>query len=330
MFFHIHLFRHTLLVPFLLLFIALGLGLSACDQPAGDANPALPDGFAELVVPDAPLIALIYLNQGSEVSLGGQVLDLPAELNVSLSVDYIVVYVGPSKDSTAVEAHMTTEAAARAVRTAVQNGSDDVEWSRVQVTGSVVFIAKGDVSWADAITDAFRDGQTVLFSDAYPDAWETAQFLPSSPPVRPVAIGALLDTEAIQGVMAEAEMSVLRAMSTVLRIVPTEGGIIFTGYTGQSLALDSDVDLSFLDETEIRTVVIVRTRLLGPLLSPILGTLAGALNLEQVQIGEKEAFRYRQGGATALVVPRGGTLHIIAAPNSSDSDEDLLEFLDPE
>jgi hypothetical protein len=323
--------------PFVLFIVALLLLMGACELPetAQDRTPALPQGFADLQAPNVPLLAVLYLDQGSPVALSTETFGLESPSSgdaaaAAVAVESLTVWVGPSKESLAIEAVMTTEEGAQALEKAASqeqgDGSGESPWFSRE--GRRLTLVQGEASWREATIAAFQNGERTAITEAHPEAWRSVQLLPERPPQEAVAVGVLLDGEGLRQDLEAAEDPMLRNLATVLRVVPTQGAIAIAGYTKEPIVLDGAAGVDYIQQANIRSVVVVRTSLLAGLVAPALGTLAGVLNLERVQDGDSEHFRYAREEGTAILVPDGSSVYIVFAPGGENEGESLLDYLD--
>lgn len=301
-----------------------GILLSGCTAPVGERHPALPAGFEQAQIPNVPFNVFILANQGQPIPFSAKTLSVPEEQAANLAAERMAIWTGPGKDAVGLQFILTKEEGAQALEKAAQ----DPETGLVLVRkGTQIVVIRGKSDWSVGLRAAIENGDMVSFKDTYPEAWENIQLLPEKPPRPPVAAGVLIIDDGLLSTLSESGTSDLRSLGMALKSVPTKGAA-FAVYGSKPLALPPVIDAEYMRASELRVVVALRTKLVGPLLGGVLNTLAGSLNLEKVEVGGQEVLRYQQGDVTALLVPRGGTLYVVAAPGGPAQGEDLLAYLD--
>ncbi|MBI4235917.1 MAG: hypothetical protein HY688_00995 [Chloroflexi bacterium] len=319
--------RRSLTYPawgLLLLALAALALVAGCQQQGKERNPLLPPGFAASQVPKAPLNAYIYLNQGQPVPLAPETLGLSKDQAPGLALTRLAVWAGPDTGAFGLQATLTTEEGARLLQGKAAEGSNDL-WTHSQ--GFQLSIVRGEGEWSAGLRQAIESGSQVPFKETYPEAWKSILLLPESPPRPPAAAGVLLVDEALLKALSEAKTPELSRLATALR-TSSATGAAFAVYASKPLRLSGEIDAAFARDAQLRVVIVVRTRLVGPLLSGAMNALAGSLRLERVEMGGRTVYRYQEQEVTALLVPQGGVLYVVVAPGGPAAGEDLLAYLD--
>ncbi|MBI4202837.1 MAG: hypothetical protein HY532_06995 [Chloroflexi bacterium] len=314
----------TNLVNLVLLGAALLLSLG-CTQGPAQRDASLPPGFTEARIPNAGLNAYLYASQGSPIRLpvkwfgGGdpQAIAALAALGDTVDVQSIGLGVGTTLDHFGGQIAFTSEDEAE---TAVQLASSRPAKLEVWRSGADVGIVSGSGDWPASVKASLQAGDSVLFSEAYPAAWELLRMLPASPPDAPVAAGfakvegGLLDS--VSGRMGLGLTGVTQALGG-LQVTD----MAFIAYAGQPLGDIETLSADYLRQQDASFIVAMRSGYPGFLLSFFLSSFATQAGLEKgATASGQEVFTGEVDGNYLVVKSIGNVIFIAAATDRAKAE----------
>ena len=315
--------------------VALILGLLtvglACEEGVVPGNPLLPVGFADTQVPQVPLSAYLYINQGEAITFTtahfldeetldkGQLLSLPE----TVGLDALRMWAGPSMGSFGALFDYASAQEAQVISQFLQLQQEGLQgvWHRQEA--DQFSLVNGSDAWATSLRDALEQGRGVALEEEYPEVWETVRMLPENPPSQPVAAGFIrLDEELIESFASKAgiEAPGMAPAAGFMRIK----AIAFAVYTDAPLVVGDEVNQSYFTEAQVSGVFVARSSYPGFLISLALSILSSRTALEEVSLNEDTSAFYLPLDQLHLMVSHQGSVVFGSLAPSRERAQELL------
>ena len=159
------------------------VAFTAC-QTKVSATPALPAEFQRGLVPSVALDGYLFVRQGNDTRIAGNLLALPEDV----AARYAQIWLVPSDQGEVLGGSVLFSSAEQAqmVSRAMDSGLPK-HWK--MVSGSSLFVVFGEGSGAKDLISAIESNRFSSLESIAPDGWAMVQRLPAAPPTQVVLAG---------------------------------------------------------------------------------------------------------------------------------------------
>jgi hypothetical protein len=286
---------------------------AACGDDDTPQAPALPPGFADARLADVPLDLFVFASPEEPFALPTAYFlgaDPPA---AALLPDFFeaveaTTWIGPTAGSFGSTIRFAVVEEATAIGSYLEAG--DAPWHVVE--GEVLTLVRGDSVWARQAQQAVQLDLQATLQEKYPDIWALMQALPSEPPVPPVAAGFLRlngDLIASLGEQVGASGDGITAALGTARVKD----MAFALYQETAPDLPGSLDADYMLDTGTVALVVTESGYPGFVVGRGMGVFAGQAGMEEITLGDTQAYYVGWGRLHIVLRNRGATLFVALA-----------------
>ncbi|MCS7207105.1 MAG: hypothetical protein NZ951_04110 [Dehalococcoidia bacterium] len=308
-------------VPLLLL-------LGACRSAPPPGNPALPPGFADAPLPDAPVAAYVYFAQQEPLRLHPGAFAAEAQDEEAVRLSSLAAWLAPDAQTFGASGLFPNPQDATAVEDILREVQPPIWTLR---SGQRVYLVRGEGSAADALRQAIQNGRQVRLQDAYPKAWDALRRLPEKPPGTPVAAGFALTTREFLEALSRRTGGDVGGLQQALGTARIEV-VAFALYVSQPLALDRPLQggpLAFLDQHKAVALAVGRASVPAVVIRAALGVVARQAGLQPHTVEGQTVYALQQDGIHMRLRAQGNIFYLAAAPRPEDADRAIASTFPP-
>ena len=317
---------------------ATGLGLLAlllggitigCGPRIEERDPALPEGFKTILLPDVELKGYLYVGRAEPMIASADTLiadftpgrGFPREVEVNR----LEVWVSEIPQVYGMVYELTEGRLARLLAEELET-SDTGYRHRLQDNRLYLFKGKGD--WIEALRASIFEGRFVAMEDAYPDAWVLFNLLPEAPPGDPLAAGfGVLDNEFVDR-LAKGVAWEIRTFQGFVKSAKLKNLVFGLYSTGSPTHLDGVGRDSLFESSNQGAVLATRSSYPGFLVSFIFGSAASRGGFQKVTFtslrGKEKAFYISPDDELHALIKNRGNLFTIALSAEREKAEELI------
>lgn len=298
----------------LLILLALLL-LGACRKAPQAGNPALPPGFADTHLPDAPIAVYAYFAQEAPLrilprSLAPTLGDAPDEIGVVSSA----LWVAPDGDTAGGVAVLKDTQQAELLELLLQESQLPL-W--IYRSGQVVAAVSEQGRHTSAFQEAIRQNRGVRLAERYPQAWALLQKLPPKPPGSPVGAGFVFTSKEFIDALARRTGGEGQGIQQAIGTARVEA-VAFALYTSRPLALDSPLDndpQALLEHYGVTVLGVARAGLPSLIVRLGFSVVARQAGLEPIQLQGHTVYGIQQDTMHLRLRVQGNLIYIALAPS---------------
>jgi hypothetical protein len=300
--------------------MAMVLMLAACGG-ASPGTPALPPGFLDSGVPDVPLNGYAYVATGDTMTLRAGALGTRSD-GPAIAVSVVEAALRDPAGRWASQLELVGTESAGIASALVPDDTDETAFMALE--DQTLVIGRSDDDWGDRLREAWRNEERVTLEERYPEAWESLQLLPSSPPCDPVAVGFARNVaDLFDQLLRTGEVST-PSLSYALGLVRVDW-IAFAGYSDDLGPLPDAGRRDLLRDLDAGVIFVAQAGYPSVVVDTVFAQFVEAVNLAEVEVGESTAhYRSLHDGLHLFVKNYGPSFFFVAGP-SRESAGRLME-----
>lgn len=313
-----------------LLPLVLLLLLGACRKAPQEGNPALPSGFADTPLPDAPIAFYAYFAQEAPLrilprSFAPELGDTPDEIEVVSSA----IWVAPDGDTVGGAAVLKDTQQAELLELLLQEVQPALWTYR---SGQVVAAVSEQGRHASALRETIRQNRGVRLAERYPQAWALLQRLPPEPPGSPVGAGFVFTSREFIDALARRTGGELQGLQQAIGTARVEA-VAFALYTRQPLAIDTSMDngpQALLKRYGVTLLGVARAGMPSMIVRLGFSVVARQAGLETIQVDGHTVYGTQQDTMHLRLRVQGNLIYIALAPSPDLADAGIASTLHKE
>jgi len=282
--------------------------LSGCfgEETKQPVPPLLPLGFEDSKVPDVPLDAYFYIDQGNPISVGED-LSLPFEGKANRALGCL----SPSDSGEGSWARIVFSSSGEAQAAYQAIPESQGSWKLCQ--DGDLFLVYGQGSGAQSLIRATTQNDFILFKNAYTDIYEVMNRLPTSPPGKAVGAGFIRSTDNFNSWLREitGDEEIAREIIDTLEEAKMEE-VVFGVYSEKDLNL---VNWEELDQSGLSALLIGKSSYPGLVLSQVLPRVG----LTEDFIDDEKIYVATFDSTHVAIKSVGSYLYIAVAPKPEEA-----------
>ena len=281
--------------------------LGGCTTRAQTSDPALPTGFDPASIPDVELQGYVYVALPQRAALPLRAFGIGDAGDREMAVSWLEGIVNEPGGEFGLIVSFAEPGGAEQVRELIEQHSDG-SLRHLERKDEQLLLAAGTGDWPDQLQQAWSANRRASLEERYSDAYETMRLLPSEPPATPVAVGFARDVADVLEYVLQSQEITIPGLSGALGFIRV-GSAAFVAYGDDLEQLPHELSEVALRDSGLGVIAVVRAGYPGIIVNLLLGTFAGRIGLEEVEIGDRQV-RYRSldGKAHLMAINFGAVI----------------------
>jgi hypothetical protein len=281
--------------------------LSGCTSRAQTNDPALPRGFDPTSIPDVELRGYVYVALPQHAALPLRAFGIGDAEDREMMVRRLEGIVNEPGGDFGLIVSFAEPDDAEQVRELIEQHSDG-SLRNLERKDEQLLLARGVGDWPNQLQQAWSANRRASLEERYSDAYETMRLLLSEPPATPVAVGFARDTADVLEYVLQSQAITIPGLSGAMEFIRV-GSAAFVAYSDDPDKLPHELSEVTLRDSGLSVIAVARAGYPGIIVNLLLGTFAGHIGLEEVEIGGHQV-RYRslEGKAHLMAINFGAVI----------------------